>query len=575
MKKIKWLILLVFLGGSLFCYQTAVAFENSWAIYKNLDLSPDESKIVFERCNFFEEKGCDDSVQGNDIYIVDINGKNLESVTTSTSSLQNLSPDRSLLLCPMPGGIFLVDLKTGSKVKQIAEGCEIKQLSWSPTGKEFLMTTRSDSTGKAKAALVNAKTFEETALDSHFALVDLPFRWYSDGSTFLYLMPLPYPEIYFWDITAKRRDLLASGDPGERFDSFNISPDNQEMLYKYMDYFKIQYLDGFIGRSISRPQRKIVCREVDLPDWAYGELNKLLWSQTGEDVLKRMDYVMLQRDFGRSFYFGKIQVIWNPDSRQVLIKGKDQIWIYDLAANKFTPIWRDTTAVIKDVAFDPNQPRIFLLLFGWDDLDGSKDFNRSTEGYTNLCMLDLSDGTPKTIVERAALFNHLAFSSDGKLLAFEKNRNIWLLSLENLVARQLTPSNGRNAQWLKDDKRILFKSGGKLYEHEEYGSLYAIDVDGKNLVRLTIDKAMQPVWLNNNELAVKSEGKYWEINPDKLGVAEMTTPLTRIPRTKGKKYEVYIQEIKSEYDNPVVTEIWVKEIATSKSWKIVDAIKNW
>jgi Tol biopolymer transport system component len=571
MKKTNWLILVVFFGGCLFYHRTAGAFENSWAIYKNLDLSPDESKVVFERCNFFEVEGCDDSVRGNDIYVVDITGKNLRSVTTSTPSLQNLSPDKSLILCPMPGGMFLVDLETGTEVKQIAEGSQIKQLSWSPTGTEFLLTALSDSTGKAKAALVDAKTFEETVLDSHFVLVDLPFQWYSDGSTFLYLMPLPYPEIYFWDIKAMRSDLLASGDPGERFDFFNISPDDKKMLYKYMDYFKIQKLDHLHGR----PQRKIVCREVDLPDWAYDELNKLLWSQTGEDVLKRMDYVMLQRDFGRPFFFAKIQVIWSSDGSRVLIKGKDQIWIYDITADKFTPLWRDTTAVITDVAFDPNQPRVFLLLFGWEDLDGSKDFNRGTEGYNNLCMLDFSGGSPKTIVEHADLENHLAFSYDGKLLAFEKNRNIWLLNLENLNVRQLTSSSGRNAQWLKDDKRILFKSSEKPYAYEEYGSLYAVDTNGNNLMRLTMDKAMQPVWLNNNEIAVKSEDKYWKINLDKLGVNEMNAPPNKAPRVKGKKYEVYIKEIESRYDNPSVTEIWVKEIATSKSWKIVDAIKNW
>jgi Tol biopolymer transport system component len=274
---------------------------------------------------------------------------------------------------------------------------------------------------------------------------------------------------------------------------------------------------------------------VDLPAWSYEELNKLLWSQTGEDVLRRMDYVMLQRDFGRPFFFAKIQVVWSPDGQRVLIKGKDQIWIYDLAEDKFTPLWRDTSSIITDVAFDPNQPRIFLLIFGWEDLDGSKDFNRYTEGFTNLCMLDLTGGNLKTIVERTSLDNHLAFSSDGKLLAFEKNRNIWLLNLENLVARQLTPSGGRNAQWLKDDKRILFKSSEKLYAYEEYGSLYTIDISGNNLVRLTMDKAMQPVWVNNDEIAVKSEGKYWKVNIDKLGVVEMNASPKRQPRVRGKR----------------------------------------
>lgn len=555
--------------------KSAGAWENAWSIYKNVDLSPDETKIVFERCDFFEIEGCDDTLKGNNIYVIDITGTNLESITRPSPSFQNLSPDRSLILCPVNGEWYLMDINTGFRVKQIAEGSQIKQFSWSPTGKQFLLTTRSHSTSKAKASLVDAWTFEEAALDSHFVLVELPFRWYSGGSTFLYLMPLPFPEIYFWDVAAMGSGLLASGNPGERFEFFNISPDDQKMLYKYQDYYKIQYLDHVSGKFIGRPHRKIVCREVDLPDWAYGELNKSLWSRTEEDVLRRMDYVMLQRDFGRSFYFAKIQVIWSPYGRQVLIKGKDQIWIYDLTEDEFTPLWRDTSCIITDVAFDPNQPRIFLLIFGWEDLDGSKNFNRSTEGYTDLNILDLSGGSPKTIVERADLHNNLVFSSDGKLLAFEKNRNIWLLNLENLVARQLTASSGRNAQWLKDDKRILFKSSEKFYSYKEYGSLYTIDTNGKNLVRLTMDKAMQPVWLNNSAIAVKSEGRYWKVNLDNLGVVEMSAPPGRAPRVKGKEYEVYISEIKSRFDNPTVTEIWAKEIATSKSWKIMEAYKNW
>lgn len=571
MKKKIWEILLTFMVLSLVLCVTAEAFENAWAIYKNIDLSPDESKVVFERCNFFEGEGCDDSVKGNEIYVVDITGKNLESVTRSSPSFQNLSPDKSLVLCPMHGGWYLVDIKTGSRVKQIAEDCEIKQFSWSPTGKQFLLTTRSDSTGKAKASLVDAVTFKETVLDSDFVSVEMPFRWYSDGSTFLYLLPEPYPEIYYWDLGTMSSGLLASGDTGERFYYFDISPDDQKMLYHYQDYYKIQYLDRFPGHL----RRKIVCREVDLPAWSYEELNKLLWSQTGEDVLKRMDYVMLQRDFHSPFYLGRIQVIWSPNGQEVLIKGKDQIWIYDLAEDKFRPLWRDTTSLIMDVVFDPKQPRIFLLVFEWVDLNNSGNFDRYNEGFTNLCMLDLTGGSLKTIVERTSLDNHLAFSSDSKLLAFEKDNNIWLLNLENLVAHQLTPASGRNAQWLKDDKRILFKSGGKLHAYEEYGSLYTIDISGKNLMRLTMDRAMQPIWLNNNEIVVKSEGKYWKVNTDKLGVVEMNAPPKRQPRVRGKRYEIYIHEIKSQFDNPTVTEIWAKEIATSKSWKIVEAIKNW
>jgi Tol biopolymer transport system component len=576
MKKRNRKILLVLIACSLFCYKTTGAFENSWAIYKNLDLSPDESKVVFERCNIFEEKGCDDSVSGNDICIVDITSANLEHITKEAGSVRWFSPDKSKMFFTMHGGIYLVDLETKAPLKRLPKSGSIVQLSWSPNSKEFLLTTGADSSFPGKATLINAETFEETVLDSHLVSAELPFQWFSDGSGFLYSIAKPFPEIYLLNLWVMTNGLLASGDPGERIAYLKTSPDDQKMLYKYKDSYKIQYLDLLAERRLGRPvMRRIICREVDLPAWAYDEFNEALWSKDREDVRNRMDYVLLQSNIGAPFRIGNIQVLWSPDGQKVLIKGKDQIWIYDLAEDKFTPLWRDTSSIITDVVFDPNQPRVFLLIFGWEDLDGSKDFNRYTEGYTNLCVLDLNGGSPKTIVERTDLDNHLTFSSDGKLLAFEKNRNIWLLSLDNLVAQQLTPSSGRNAQWLKDDKRILFKSGGKLYAYEEYGSLYTIDIDGKNLKRLTMDKAMQPIWLNNTEIAVKSEGKYWKVSLDKVGVTEMNAAPKKTPRVRGKKYEVYINEFASGFSSIKVTEIWAKEIATSKSWKIVEAIKNW
>ena len=121
----------------------------------------------------------------------------------------------------------------------------------------------------------------------------------------------------------------------------------------------------------------------------------------------------------------------------------------------------------------------------------------------------------------------------------------------------------------------MFKTGGRPYDSGEKGSLYTIDADGKNLTRLTMDKAMQPVWLSNNEISVKNEGKYWKVNLDKLGVTEMNVPPKKAPRVKGEKYEVYIKEFTSGFSPIKVNEIWVKEIATSKSWKIAEAIKNW
>lgn len=566
MKKKIWEFLLTLMISSLLLSKTAGAWENEWAIYKNLDLSPDETKVVFERCWFFQGTGCDDSVKGNDIYVVDITGRNLEKLTTAVGGVRWLSPDKSKMFFRMHGEMYMVDLDTKVPLKRLPKSGWIVQLSWSPNSKEFLMTTGADSFHTPKASLIDAQTFEETTLEPSLASVELPFQWSSDGSSFVYSIPRPFPEIYYLNLTSMTGDLLASGDWGERTAHLEISPDDKKILYKYKDYYKIQFVDLSAERRRGRLQRRIICREVDLPAWAYQELSRPLWSEGGSDVLEKMDHVLLQVGGRVPFSLGKTQVIWSPDAQELVIKGRDQLWVYNIPEDKFTPLWRDTSSTITDILFDPNQRRIFFLSLEWENLDTRPGFTRYDEGFTNLNILSLDGGNPETIVSRTDLDNHLRFSSDGKILAFEKDNNIWLLNVESNDAVQLTSSGGENGYWLKDDKEILFVNGG---------SLYTIGIDGTNLMRLTMDNGMQPVWLNDNEIAVKSRGKYWKIILDRLRVTEMSVPPEKTPRTEGKKYEVYIKQVTSGSYPMTLTEIWAKEIETSKSWKVVEAYKNW
>ena len=566
MRKKIWKLLLSFMFSGLLLSKTAGAWEAKWAIYKNLDLSPDETRVLFERCEFFEGAACDDSVKENDIYVVDITGKNLEKLTTAVGGVRWLSPDKSKMFFPRHGKMYMVDLDTKGPLKRLPKSGWIVQLSWSPNSKEFLLTTGADSFYTAKASLINAQTFEETTLKPSLASVELPFRWSSDGSSFVYSIPRPFPEIYYLNLTSMTGDLLASGDWGEQTAHLEISPDDKKILYKYKDYYKIQFVDLSAERRRGRLQRKIICREVDLPVWAYQELSRPLWSQAGGEVLERMDYVLLQVGGRVPFSLGKTQVIWSPNGQELIIKGKDQLWVYNISEDKFTPLWRDTSSTITDIVFHPNERRIFFLSLEWENLDTRPGFTRYDEGFSNLNVLDLDGGSPQTLVGRTGLRNRLAFSSDGKLMAFEKSGNIWLLDLETNDARQLTSSGGKNGHWLKDDKEILFVNDA---------SLYTIGIDGRNLVRLTMVKGMQPVWLNNNEIAVKSRGKYWKIHLDRLKATEMSAPPEKTPRTQGKKYEIYINEFTSGPYPMTLTEIWAKEIETSKSWKVVEAYKNW
>jgi hypothetical protein len=157
-----------------------------------------------------------------------------------------------------------------------------------------------------------------------------------------------------------------------------------------------------------------------------------------------------------------------------------------------------------------------------------------------------------------------------------------LVTTEPVTAWFAEWANYKKPALAPNEKNVVFECCRNFEEpqcedslKENGKSLYIVDKNGQNLTRLTIAKGKEPVWLSNNEIGVESGGRHWKIALDKLEVKEMTAPLEITPKAKGKKFEVYVTDNKFNPQTYDVSEIWAKEIQTSKSWKIKEAWKNW
>ncbi len=116
-----------------------------------------------------------------------------------------------------------------------------------------------------------------------------------------------------------------------------------------------------------------------------------------------------------------------------------------------------------------------------------------------------------------------------------------------------------NPQWLQDDKTVLFISNGSLVE---------ADLDKRKFTYFTLGRGIEPNWINEKDVVVKSKGKFWQISEDRAEVRELQKYLEKPALTKGKKYEVYINEVKLEPRSMNVTEVKARDLKTSQCWVI-------
>jgi Tol biopolymer transport system component len=548
------IILTILILSILIIIGPARAWFAEWANYKRPVLAPNEKKVVFECCRNFEQPECEDSLRENEIFLVDVTGKELKPLTFDIENFQ-LSPDKSKVLIQTHYGLYLLNLLKKSLPKEIFNrfpsgdfddrSNPIIMASWSPDSKKFLFIRALGFDGKRVSSIFDSETYEETVLN--LDLFPCAVAWHPDADWFVYDQN---GEVKYLDLASGNTDEVIWGTPEDPcHDPIIISPDGRKILYRALQSFKIHTI-GYIGR-------KIFAQWVELPTWASKELKESIW-HGHKELIKEMQYVLLDGPISN------LRFIWSQDGERILIKDKDEIWLYTLSDSSFLPIYCDSNT-ISEIVWSPNQKEIYFVSQYQKDTnqDGVIDSRDKTFGHLNV--FNLRENSLKTILSELESLRNLAVSSDGLFLAYETAGNIWILNTSTLQSYPLTTSGGSKPNWLSNDKAILF---------ENKKSLYMVDKNGQNLTRLTVTKGKEPMWASDREVVVKSGDKYCKIAIDKLEVKEQITPFKAIPRSKGKKYEVYVTDNKFDMQPWDVSEIWVKEIQTSKSWKIKEAWKN-
>jgi uncharacterized protein (UPF0248 family) len=535
--------------------ESARGWMAEWATYKRPALAPNESRVVFECCRNFEEPECGDSLMENEIFVVDVNTKELKPLTLDIESFW-LSPDKSKVLIQTFYGLYLLDSHKKSSPKEIfnrfdscgfdSRNSPILNVSWAPDGKKFLLIRAIGFDGKRVSSIFDSETCEENVLS--FDLFPCAVAWHPDADWFVYDQN---GQVNYLDLMSGKTDLVIWGTPEDPcHDPIIISPDGRKILYRALQFFKIHTI-GYMGR-------KSFAQWVELPTWASKELKESIW-RDHKELIEEMQYVLLDGPISN------LQFLWSQDGERILAKDKDEIWLYTLSDSSFLPIHCDSNT-ITEIVWHPNQNEIYFVSQYREDTNQDGVINSRDKAFGNLAVFSFEANSSKTILSGLESLSNLVFSSDGMFLAYETAGNIWILNASALETYPLTTSGGTRANWLAGDQAILF---------ENENSLYTVGKNGENLTRLTIAKGREPAWLSESEIALTSDEKHWKITLGKLEVKEMTAPLKIAPKSKGKKYEVYVADRKFQPQNYDVSEIWVNDIQTSKSFIIKEAWRNW
>lgn len=556
--KMRKCLILYPLAMAILCFvRSAQGFENMLAIYSDPALSPNESQVVFE-CRVWDTGAQEEMPKGeSDIFLADIKGSNLRQLTFLSGDFR-LSPDNAKVLINAGYGLYLFDLREKGAPRKVfdrfpevyltREWSPIRQLSWSPSGRRFFFarTIGDVFSGEKKNSIVDAQTLEETVLDRELGSFPSRIQWIDDN-TFIYEKD---NELLTYDYVTKKGELLASGYLNEPCTNPVLSPDMSKMLYQYTDQYKVRLGPPTQSDHRRNPQKIIVCEVKDLPDWAADELSKKLFSG-GEKSFKKTDYLLLDGTIS------EVKVSWFRDSERLLIKGLKELWIYNLTDSSYTTVFLDSIP-IKEALLTADQEKVFFISSLWS----SEYEDASINGKGNsskLKVCDLKHKECRTIFGDSGPVSQLRLSSDGSSLAVVRGGNIWIVNTTTEKGYQLTSDSGLSPQWLLNDKSILFSSDG---------SLLKADLKTGKFTYLTLGRGTEPTWISDKEVVVKRHGKFWQISVDKIGVNELQKYPDKLRLTKGKKYEVYIDEVKLVPRSPNLTQVKVRDLKTSQSWVI-------
>lgn len=334
----------------------AITVDDLWAMKRigAYDVSPDGKAIAYTLTSYTFEAN-----KGNtDIYLVDVDGKNLRSLKNSekNESEPKFSPDGKIIAFTRDGQIWLCNLD-GSNEKQLTNiYTGASDFKWSANGKKILFvssvypdcTTQECNEQKDKAK-------EESKIKAT-VFTELMFRhwndWRGDKRSHLFLLDVATGD--FTDLTEGNKEDVPPPALGSSND-YNFSPDGSEVAYALNPEFTkaISTNIEIYLASLTSPQTpKIIstsqgvdCQPVYSPDGKY-----LAWTsmkRAGFESDKR-DLILFDRKSGTiknltgDFDKSVDEFIWTPDSKT----------IYFLAANEiYNSIYK--------VDIDSDEPELF------------------------------------------------------------------------------------------------------------------------------------------------------------------------------------------------------------------------
>ena len=170
---------------------------------------------------------------------------------------------------------------------------------------------------------------------------------------------------------------------------------------------------------------------------------------------------------------------WSPDGLTILFSsnrdGNNEIYRVNVDGTNLQRLTNNETDDIYPV-IAPNGQEIAFI----SDRDGSHDIyvmNVNGDNVRRLTTNGVDVATP-------------AWSPDSRLITFVSNRNLYVMN-DDGGANRLLIDNGSDPTWSSDGRQIAFTTF-----RDGNGEIYAIDVDGTNLRRLTNNAAFDwlPKW---------------------------------------------------------------------------------
>ena len=318
----------------------AITVDDLWAIERigSYDVSPDGKTLAFTLTNYSF-----DANKGNtDIYIVDVDGKNLRVLKNSEQNENEpkFSPDGKSIAFTRAGQIWQCNLD-GSNEKQLTDiYTEASGFKWSDEGKKILFVSSVYPDCKTQDCNEQKDKEKQNSKVKAEIFTELMYRhwndWRGDKRSHLFLLNVGSGK--FADLTEGNKEDVPPLALGSSND-YNFSPDGNEVAYALNPEFTkatSTNIEIYLANLTPPSKAKIIstskgvdCQPVYSPDgkWiAWTSMKRAGFEADEKDLIlfdrKTGELKNLTEDFDKSID----EIIWTPDSKTIYFTAANQIY---------------------------------------------------------------------------------------------------------------------------------------------------------------------------------------------------------------------------------------------------------